>query len=1124
MKITKQSFQAFFTRTSFAGLLLVTGAAGVRAQSTATEEREALRDFSFERVFSTPVGNGGSVFGVRSGWRFPETLFPGAGARGDRRASTDKVKLDWMADSAAPADVGTLPAATVTTSGTLSAQLTATTNYSAAPWVITTGDGTSPDLGGVATFAAPINTVVGSLANNQFLTIDVSPTLSGITYNDPFSTSLNAPTAGGTSIIAASTGLTLNAQLTAISSPQTVSLSTNAISSPISGGGTAGLIKTGSGIVNLTGANTYTGGTTLNGGSLIIGGTAANGDKVLGATGAGNDLTFNGGTLFTNVTGGLTTARNITLGANGGTIEANTAFTTSGVVSGTGTLSINGYASTGIVTLTNTNTYTGATITSLSVSGGLTLSGNGSIATSSSYDLSSTLTLDNSGTTGIDRISDTAPIITRGGLITTTGNANTASAETVGAITLANGTTTINVAPGTAGSTLTTASLTRQSGSTLFVRGTNLGATPGAGNATILSTAAPAMVGGGGLAGTTMISIVPWALGNLTASTATTPNADIGTTAVTYDPVAGFRPLTTMEYASTLGVSAMDNVRLTATTTTPTGATANSLLLAPAAAGAFTISGGPINVTSGSVIYSPAVTGTITTPTISANLNFGAAEGVIQYTNTLAVSGAISGTGGLTLASPSFSGITLTGASTYTGPTNLVSGTTTISGSNPITIGNDGVTPGPFGEDTSAINLTPGSAYVVMASNAETTTTFNRNLVVTGAGPAAAYFGDFSNGSGIAITMNGNISLQHSLVLCGGVAANPTVFNGTISGTGGIMGYGTLSYDVINGNNTFTGNITTRGDTFILGSDTALGNGGTILNAGTSTFEGSGTAARNIPNNWILFSGVTYGGTAPLTISGNVNLNGGYTVSSTDTAGAVITGVVSNGALTKGGAGALSLNSPTGNTYTAGTQLGSTAGALLANNTSGSAFGPGTLNIQAGSQTSFATLAGNFTTSGTVSIGGRVSPGNSGLTAATAGVGAIGTDNFTTLTLSSATASSLYLEAAGTGAGNYDTINVGGVLTLNGTVYIATTGGYTIKLGDTFTFVNAGSITQGTFTFNTSNAAFASFVGLSETVTGTQIIATAIMVPEPGTWTTVAAGLGLLGGLQFARRRNRRAD
>ena len=473
----------------------------------------------------------------------------------------------------------TIPAAQAQTSGTLTSTAT-TYNYSTAPWLITAGTEPYPDGSGIATFNPVTSPTPGTILTGTTITVDVSPDLSRINYNSPFSYTLAAGT--GTSIVAdATTGLTLNATSTVVNSPTSVVSTTfNTISAPISGGGTSGVTKTGSGIVTLSGANTYTGGTNINGGMLIVSGTAANGDAVLGTTGAGNGISMNGGTLFTNVTGGLTTARNIALGANGGTIETNTAFTTSGVVGGTGSLSIYGYGS-AAVTLTGANTYTGATITSLSTTSSLTLSGNGSIATSSSYDISGTLTLDNSGLTGVNRLNDTATLTSRGALITTTGNANTASAETFGNLTLANGVTDINLIPGTAGSSLTTSGITRQNGATLFVRGTNLGAAPGAGNATILSTTAPALVGGGGAAGSTTISIVPWALGNLLATTANNVTVDTSCTQVTYDPTAGFRPLAASEYATTLGANATDNVRLTASTTATAGVTANALLFAP---------------------------------------------------------------------------------------------------------------------------------------------------------------------------------------------------------------------------------------------------------------------------------------------------------------------------------------------------------------------------------------------------------------------------------------------------------------------------------------------------------------------------------------------------------------
>ncbi len=1001
-----------------------------------------------------------------------------------------------------------IPGARAQTIGNLT-PVAATYNYSTAPWLITAGTGAYPDGGGIATFNPVTSPTPGTILTGTTITVDVSPDLSQINYNSPFSYTLAAGT--GTSLVADAAGLTLNAANTAVDSPTSVFTTFNTISAPISGGGTAGVTKTGSGIVTLSGANTYTGGTHINGGLLVVAGTAANGDAVFGATGAGNDLSMNGGTLFTNVTGGLTTARNITLGAGGGTIETDTAFTTSGVVSGTGALSVSALG-TAAVTLTGANIYTGATITSLSATSALTLSGNGSIATSSSYDLSGTLTLDNAGTTGVNRLSDTATVTSRGALLTTTGNANTASAETFGGLTLASGLTEINVIPGTAGSSLTTAGITRQNDSTLFVRGTNLGAAPGAGVATILSTAAPTLVGGGGAAGSTTTSVVPWALGNLLATTANNVTVDISSTGVTYDPTAGFRPLSTSEYATTLGANATDNVRLTATTAATAGVTANSLLFAPATTGQ-SLTGGPINVTSGSVIYSPtATTGTIVVVgipgTVSAGLNFGAAEGVIQYTAPLTLGGVITGTGGLTLSTPNSSVVTITGANTYTGTTTIADGQTSFTGA----VANDGVTAGPFGLSTTPVVLDAGAGLVRLAATANTT--FNRNLLVAGTGsPGLDYFGGTSG-----LTMNGNIDLEHNLIIYAGSGTNGVIVNGTISGPGGLQGYSGANV-TLNGSNTFTGGVNALGDTFVLGSDTAFGTG-TVYASTASTFEGAGTQARTIANNFVTLNTPTFAGTAALNLTGGFNLDGSRTIAVANTAGTTFSGVVGNGAITTTGTGMVAFNSATGNTFTGGflnSGVSTTSSAIYANNSSGSAFGTGAVSIGATSATVFSTLAGTFMTSGATSIGGRLSPGNGpGLTAATAGIGSIGTETFsTTLTLSSGTTSSLYLEVAGNN--NSDQINVGGTFTLNGTVFIATEGGYTIQNGDKFTLATAGSITQGTFTFNTANATLASGVTLTETVTGTQILVNA--VPEPGTlgMLGVAASLGLAGWMRRRR-------
>lgn len=115
--------------------------------------------------------------------------------------------------------------------------------------------------------------------------------------------------------------------------------------------GVGSMTKTGAGTLVLTGANSYAAGTFLNAGTLNI-----NAASSLG-TGA---LTFDNGKLQTAST--IAFANAITFAVGGGTIDTlgnNSIF--SGVISGVGSLT---NASTGTLTLTGVNTYTGGTILS----------------------------------------------------------------------------------------------------------------------------------------------------------------------------------------------------------------------------------------------------------------------------------------------------------------------------------------------------------------------------------------------------------------------------------------------------------------------------------------------------------------------------------------------------------------------------------------------------------------------------------------------------------------------------------------------------------------------------------------------------------------------------------------
>lgn len=123
---------------------------------------------------------------------------------------------------------------------------------------------------------------------------------------------------------------------------------TGTISSVIAGSSS---LTIGSGQVSLTGVNTYTGGTTVTGGATL----AVSADTGMGAASGG--LTLNGGTL--QPTAALTSARQVTLGAGGGTFNTTSGnITLSTAITGSGGLT---KAGTGILTVSGANSYMGGT-------------------------------------------------------------------------------------------------------------------------------------------------------------------------------------------------------------------------------------------------------------------------------------------------------------------------------------------------------------------------------------------------------------------------------------------------------------------------------------------------------------------------------------------------------------------------------------------------------------------------------------------------------------------------------------------------------------------------------------------------------------------------------------------
>jgi autotransporter-associated beta strand protein len=199
------------------------------------------------------------------------------------------------------------------------------------------------------------------------------------TINDQWRSSVGvfAGTAGTVTVVGAqafdtlqfsTTGYVLNAgaggqlQLSGLSGTGTINTDSGVaatINAPIVNGSSQSLSKVGGGTLILTAANTYTGGTTISGGTLQLGNGGASG-SILG------NVTDNG--VFA--------------------INRSDAFTFSGVISGTGAFNQIGSGST---TLTNTNTYTGATTVS---AGTLNIAATGSITS----DVTNNATFNNAGT------------------------------------------------------------------------------------------------------------------------------------------------------------------------------------------------------------------------------------------------------------------------------------------------------------------------------------------------------------------------------------------------------------------------------------------------------------------------------------------------------------------------------------------------------------------------------------------------------------------------------------------------------------------------------------------------------------------------------------------------------
>ncbi len=160
--------------------------------------------------------------------------------------------------------------------------------------------------------------------------------------------------ANGTTLASAAPGLAVLNNITLLGAGRVDTAANIFTLNGVIGGGAGVLTKIGSGTLVLNAANTYAGGTALNAGTIRVGSNNA-----LGTGG----LAMAAGTTLQAGAPSLAVANDISL-ASIGTVDVNsTEFALSGVISGTGPLVVVDFTAgtTGVLTLSGANTYTGGT-------------------------------------------------------------------------------------------------------------------------------------------------------------------------------------------------------------------------------------------------------------------------------------------------------------------------------------------------------------------------------------------------------------------------------------------------------------------------------------------------------------------------------------------------------------------------------------------------------------------------------------------------------------------------------------------------------------------------------------------------------------------------------------------
>ena len=390
-------------------------------------------------------------------------------------------------------------------------------------------------------------------------------------------------------------------------------------------------------------------------------------------------------------------------------------------------------------------------------------------------------------------------------------------------------------------------------------------------------------------AGSAWLTPTNWTGSNLPGSPTVTTNVDIATFALAANATAG------INFNTTAGVYYLGAVDYTQATARNIG---NSSSAVP---GVLTLNGTTVNSVANTILRNSTTTVLTIQAAQSGGGTMGLALGnttnnIVQITNTggITISSSISGgaSNPLTLQGGGTGNLTLSGANTYTGVTNVNTGTLTI---------------------TNATSLGTTAGNTVVASGARVFAgTLNLNtaeaFTIAGAGIAGANGAINIGGSATGVVFSGAITLSAVATIqgdgstgttfSGGIdtAGNAMSFNGSgtitvntngISGVGGSViknTGGVLNFNVAN---TYTGTTTVNAGTLNMnvadsfnGATTTINGGVLSLNAANSyagvTTIGGGVLQLGDVNALQNTSGITIGGASAATLSSSLT---GITIS-----------------------------------------------------------------------------------------------------------------------------------------------------------------------------------------------------------------------------------------------------